>query len=185
MTRADVRIARRDAILGVLACCVAPVAASANESDLPQKGDKLVFDAGPDDGKPLTVEGVAKSTGVVLAVPLNAAGAKKTNSRFSKIALVQLKPEEIPEEYKANAVDGVVAYSAICTHQGCTINAFNPTARNLECFCHHSQFSAAEGGGVAHGPAKKRLPMLPLAKGEGGALIVAGEFTGKPGPAPA
>jgi rieske iron-sulfur protein len=179
------RIGRRDAILGAVACCLGPTMVQADESDLPQKGDKLVFDAGPEDGKPLTVAGVAAATGVVVAVPVNASGAKKNASRFSKIALVQLKPEEIQDDIKANTVDGIVAFSAICTHQGCTINAFNPTSRHLECFCHHSEFSPSEGGSVAHGPAKKRLPLLPLAKGDGGALIVAGEFTGKPGPGPA
>ena len=42
-----------------------------------------------------------------------------------------------------------------------------------------------KGGRVAKGPARKRLPVLPLAKGEGGTLMVAGGFIGKPGPGPA
>jgi len=185
MSDAGIPLGRRDVVVGALACCLAPAIALGDDSGLPQKGDNLVHDEGPDDGKPVTAESVAKATGVVLAVPSNASGAKKNSSRFSKVVLVQLKPDEIQDEYRPNAVDGVVAFSAICTHQACTINAFNPTSRHLECFCHHSEFSVAEGGAVAHGPARKRLPMLPIAKGEGGVLIVADEFTGKPGAGPA
>jgi len=185
MSAAGIPLDRRDVVIGAMACCLAPGIAVANESELPQKGDKLVLDAGPDDGKPVTLDSVTDKSGVVLAVPTDTGGAKKTGSRFSKVLLIRLKPEEIQDEFKSKAVDRVVAFSAVCTHAGCTINAFNPSSRRLECFCHHSEFSPAEGGAVAHGPARKRLPMLPITKGEGGALIVAGEFTGKPGPAPA
>jgi Rieske Fe-S protein len=185
MSDAGIPIGRRDVMIGAVACCLVPGIALGDESDLPQKGDKLVFDAGPDDGKPVTADGVTDKSGVVLAVPTDASGAKKTKSRFSKVLLVRLKPEEIQDDYKANAVDGVVAFSAICTHQGCTINAFNPTSLHLECFCHHSEFRPADGGAVAHGPARKRLPMLPIAKGDGGALVVSAEFTSKPGIGPA
>jgi rieske iron-sulfur protein len=185
MSDAGIPIGRRDVMIGAMACCLAPGLALADESDLPQKGDKLVLDAGPDDGKPVTLDGVTDTNGVVLAVPTDASGAKKTGSRFSKVLLIRLKPEEIQDEFKQHAVDGVVAFSAICTHAACTINAFNPTSRHLECFCHHSEFSPADGGAVAHGPAHKRLPMLPIAKGDAGALVVAGGFTGKPGIGPA
>ncbi len=181
----DFRLARREVVLGGLACCLAPAAAFADKSALPQKGDKLVFDAGPDDGKPVTLDGVNDKSGVVLAVPMDGSGAKKTGSRYSKILLIRMKADEIEDEYKPLTVEGVAAYSAICTHAGCTINAFNSTSRHLECFCHHSEFKPAEGGAVAHGPARKRLPQLPIAKGEGGVLTVAGEFTGKPGVGPA
>ncbi len=182
MTDAGIPLGRREVVFGAVACCLAPGIALGDESELPQKGDKLVHDDGPDDGKPVTVESVAKATGVVLAVPADASGAKKNSSRFSKVLLIQLKPEEIHDEFKPDAVDGAMAFSAICTHQGCTINAFNPTSRHLECFCHHSEFSPADGGAVAHGPARKRLPLLPIAKGDGGIIVVAGEFAGKPGP---
>ena len=64
---------------------------------LPQKGDKLVFDAGPDDGKPVTLDGVNDKSGVVLAVPMDGSGAKKTGSRYSKILLIRMKADEIED----------------------------------------------------------------------------------------
>jgi hypothetical protein len=68
MSDAGIPIGRRDVMIGAMACCLAPGLALADESDLPQKGDKLVLDAGPDDGKPVTLDGVTDTNGVVLAV---------------------------------------------------------------------------------------------------------------------
>jgi Rieske Fe-S protein len=51
----------------------------------------------------------------------------------------------------------VVAFSAICTHQGCTVA---PDAARLKCPCHGSTFAIADGARVS-GPAQ-----LPLAKVE-------------------
>jgi Rieske Fe-S protein len=54
--------------------------------------------------------------------------------------------------------------------------------RVLACFCHESKFSATKAGKVVGGPSRARLPILPLAVADGGVLVVAGGFTGKPGP---
>ncbi len=49
----------------------------------------------------------------------------------------------------------VVCFSAICTHQGCTVDA---APKDFECPCHGSTYAAATGA-VTHGPA-----VHPLAK---------------------
>ncbi|WP_043681208.1 Rieske (2Fe-2S) protein [Streptomyces xylophagus] len=51
--------------------------------------------------------------------------------------------------------DEFKAFSAICTHQGCTVSAVaNGT---INCPCHGSKFHIADGS-VAGGPAPKPLP---------------------------
>lgn len=50
--------------------------------------------------------------------------------------------------------DSVAAFSAICTHQGCTVNEVS--GGTINCFCHGSRFDAATGAPVA-GPAKAPL----------------------------
>jgi len=46
-------------------------------------------------------------------------------------------------------------FSAICTHQGCTVNAVADGA--IKCPCHGSSFAVADGS-VVTGPARKPLP---------------------------
>jgi cytochrome b6-f complex iron-sulfur subunit len=50
----------------------------------------------------------------------------------------------------------VVAFSAICTHQGCKVI---PNGKQLDCPCHGSVFDAFTGA-VRHGPAPSPLPSV-------------------------
>lgn len=52
--------------------------------------------------------------------------------------------------------DEIVGFSAICTHQGCTVR---PNGDRLDCPCHGSWFAAATGE-VLRGPAE--LPLNPV-----------------------
>ena len=60
-----------------------------------------------------------------------------------------------------------VAYSAVCTHQGCTV-AYKDG--NLACPCHGSVFDPADGAAVVSGPAPRPLPEIPV-KVEGGEVV--------------
>ncbi|HET9499739.1 MAG TPA: Rieske (2Fe-2S) protein [Marmoricola sp.] len=53
------------------------------------------------------------------------------------------------------------AFSAICTHQSCTVDAV-PRDGHIHCSCHGSEFSLADGS-VVHGPATRPLPEVPVA----------------------
>lgn len=53
----------------------------------------------------------------------------------------------------------VHAFSAICTHQGCTVQ---PEDEDLHCPCHGSRFAFADGA-VINGPAQDPLPEFPVA----------------------
>jgi Rieske Fe-S protein len=60
-----------------------------------------------------------------------------------------------------------VAYSAVCTHQGCTV-AYKEG--NLACPCHGSIFDPADGAAVVSGPAQRPLPEIPV-KVQGGEVV--------------
>ena len=46
------------------------------------------------------------------------------------------------------------AFSAICTHQGCTVNKV--AAGTIDCPCHGSKYSITDGS-VVRGPARRAL----------------------------
>ncbi len=52
-----------------------------------------------------------------------------------------------------------VAYSAVCTHQRCTVAYKNG---QLACPCHGSVFDAENGAEVVNGPAQLPLPEIPV-----------------------
>ncbi len=62
-----------------------------------------------------------------------------------------------------------VAYSAVCTHQGCTV-AYK--GGQLACPCHGSVYDPANGAKVVAGPAPSPLPEIPV-KVEGGEVVKA------------
>ena len=53
-----------------------------------------------------------------------------------------------------------VAYSAECTHQGCTVSYRAKGEGYLACPCHGSVFDPVRGGEVVSGPASEPLPRL-------------------------
>ena len=60
----------------------------------------------------------------------------------------------------------VVAFSAICTHAGCTVA---PADKILECPCHGSTFDLATGENTA-GPAPRPLPEIAVSV-KGGSVV--------------
>lgn len=54
---------------------------------------------------------------------------------------------------------GVFAYSATCTHQGCTVSYQN-SSKSLYCPCHGAEFDPFKNGGVVTGPTRDALPTV-------------------------
>lgn len=66
------------------------------------------------------------------------------------------------------AVDGgvgpdgdIVAYSVLCTHQGCPVN-YDVATGVFKCPCHYSQFDAEKTGQMVCGQAPSKLPRIVL-----------------------
>lgn len=72
------------------------------------------------------------------------------------------KPIVVAQPTKGTAA----AFSAICTHMGCTVK---PAGKELHCPCHGSRYDASTGK-VLHGPAPKPLPKVAVHV-EGGEVV--------------
>ncbi|MCL8027054.1 cytochrome bc1 complex Rieske iron-sulfur subunit [Nocardioides bruguierae] len=104
----------------------------------------------------------------------------------SKAAIVVVRMDQdayVPGEGRENwDVDGIVAYSKICTHVGCPISLYERTTHHLLCPCHQSTFDLSDSGRVVFGPAGRHLPQLPLDVDDEGYLISRSDFTEPVGP---
>jgi len=147
----------------------------------PQPGDQLVFADGTHKEEIISVADIEPGGPQVHAFAFDSRSKLiRDGSRLNKILLVRSDLESLGEETRARAVEGVTAYSAICTHQGCEVVAWESQTKLLWCPCHDSKYDPRDNGRVVGGPAPRRLAALPL-KLVDGALTVAGGFTGPVG----
>ncbi|HEX6339024.1 MAG TPA: Rieske (2Fe-2S) protein [Jiangellaceae bacterium] len=112
-------------------------------------------------------------------------GLARQNERAkSPVVLVRMRPEEMtPAEGRENwHVDGIIAYSKICTHVGCPVSLYERTTHHLLCPCHQATFDLSDNGAVVFGPATRSLPQLPLAVDDDGFLVARSGFTEAVGP---
>lgn len=185
---------RRNILAGALAlAALAPMAAaslgaaaatapaSGTRSRKPEPGDKLAFMVGPKQGKEVLVKDIQVGKPPSLAYPMDPQSGKVLISKANLLTVVRLKPADLKPTSARNAVEGIVAFSSLCTHYGCPITTLHPSQTQIVCNCHGSIFDAANRGAVTQGPATRRLAMLPLTIKDG-ILLVAGKFDGPIGP---
>ncbi|QDO88394.1 Rieske (2Fe-2S) protein [Ornithinimicrobium ciconiae] len=100
----------------------------------------------------------------------------------SSVLLVRLNPDLIKSQKQRDwGVDGIVAYSKICTHVGCPVALYERQTHHLLCPCHQSTFDMTDDCRVIFGPAKRPLPQLPITV-ENGYLVAADGFAEPVGP---
>jgi Rieske Fe-S protein len=187
--------ARRTLLLGALAasaCLGCSVPACAGEEppgsdERPQKGDVLVFSEGDREGQRIRAADLTAGGPPVHAWPQDATtSVVRSASRLNEILIIRLDPAELDEQTRARAVDGIIAYSAICAHAGCPVTAWVKSdvgdKEVFKCMCHNSEYDPRASAQVVFGPAPRRLAALPLALADG-SLSVAGGFIGKVGAA--
>jgi len=184
---------RRSLLATTLAACASLVAsrhASAEDdkpgsSDRPQKDDLLVATDDAQAGQVIKPSDLKLNGPPVHAWPQDPkTGVIRSGSRLNEILIIKLDPAELDDDTRSRAADGIVAYSAICTHAGCPVSAWvkgeTGDKNVLKCMCHNSEYDARASAQVVFGPAPRRLPALPLAV-SGDSLTIAGPFAGKVG----
>jgi rieske iron-sulfur protein len=93
------------------------------------------------------------------------------NSDRAMILLYRVTPEKILNEIRSDTVDGIIAYSALCTHQRCLIKDWDASTNQFVCPCHQSAFDPLQGGRNSGGVKTRDLPQVPL-KVRDGKLVV-------------
>jgi rieske iron-sulfur protein len=144
----------------------------------PKEGDLLVK---VDDQKavPLTPDDIPMAADQTMAWAMDPVTKTiRSGERLNRILLVRFSPVQLSAETRVRAAEGVVAYTAICTHAGCEVTDWIVDKQFLFCPCHDSTFDPKDNGKVVDGPAPRMLPALPL-KIIDKKLVVAGPFTAR------
>ena len=146
----------------------------------PAPDDRFVFLTGPKKGQVVRAQELALGGPQVQAYPMAPDGTVRSDSRLNLVILARFDPAALTDETRARAADGVVAYSAICTHQGCPVNVWSKERNGFACSCHASIFDPRNAAEVIFGPAPRPLAALGL-KLNGGVVTVASTFSGRVG----
>ena len=150
------------------------------QSELPQPGDQFVMVGREAEAAPLK-PGDFELQDLVLAWGFDPQQKiVRSASRLNMVLLMRFDPATLGEAQRQIAADGIVAYTAVCTHQQCWVTDWLKSTQVLQCPCHQSQYDLRQGGKVVGGPAPRPLPALPL-KISNNLLDVAGPFTGRVG----
>ena len=144
-------------------------------------GDLLVYAKGSRQGSLLKASELQTGE-AVLVYPRG-----KSGNEANLVQLIRLKDTEFKPPTRLELTDqGFVAYSAICTHLGCTVswlkNEKAPEASYSECFCHNSIFNPARGARVIGGPAPIPLAQIGVKVSKDGTLVFTSGFSGPIGP---
>ena len=158
-------------------------AQASGAKERPQEHDRFVFAFGLREGEIITPADVALGEPQIIAYAMDpATDVVRGGSRLNQVMLVRLDPAVLTAETLERAADGIVAYSAVCTHTGCDVADWVRSAQHFLCPCHDSEFDPRDGARVDIGPAPRRLAALPLRIVDG-TLVAAGGFIGRVGAA--
>jgi ubiquinol-cytochrome c reductase iron-sulfur subunit len=117
--------------------------------------------------------------GVLTVFPEGYEGREDSQTLLLNLPEGDLRPREGREDW---TVDGMVAFSKVCTHAGCPVGLFEEQTAQLLCPCHQSTFDVRDACRPIFGPATRSLPQLPLDTDEDGYLIATGDFSDPVGP---
>ena len=140
----DQTVSRRS-VLAVGAAAAGSVALAACGSDSGTSGAASTTPPSP-------TGSTAGAAGMIAVADVPVGGSASADNAGAPVVVAQPKAGQ------------VVAFSAICTHKGCTVN---PDGAQLKCPCHGSVYDAFTGE-VVSGPAPAPLPpvTVSVAKGE-------------------
>jgi cytochrome b6-f complex iron-sulfur subunit len=165
----DPVVARRTALLAGLSGAGALALAACSSSAAP--GGSATSAATPPASSPATPPATSPTRSSV--------AGSDTGSGAAEAKIISL--DDIPDNGSASGTaDGkpvllyrtgnsVVCFSAICTHQGCTVN---PDGAKFACPCHGSMYDAKTGKVLA-GPAPAPLPQVAV-RVSGGDVVAGG-----------
>lgn len=153
----------------------------ASDDAMPKEGDLLAYAKGDKKGQAIALSDLANDGQPLLARPKDpASGLVRDQSSKSLILLYRTAPSNLEADVLAKSADGILAYSAICTHLGCQVEEWDADKQCVVCPCHKGTYDPRQLGKVVSGAPPKPLALLPL-KIVDQNIVVTGGFSGRVG----
>jgi ubiquinol-cytochrome c reductase iron-sulfur subunit len=179
---------RRTLIAATLPLVAAPIVLLRDMGPLPgtslrhtvwRKGTRLLTYGS---NRPITPGEFSSAGGMITVVPEGYQDDQDALAAATAI-IIKFQPGVLQAPTVMNwTVDGIVAYSKICTHVGCPAALYEQTTHHILCPCHQSTFDAPRGAQVLFGPAPRPLPQLPITVNSQGFLVAQSDFHEPVGP---
>src|SRR6266853_2150284 len=121
----------------------------------PKVGDLLVK-VGDAMKQPLSPGEIKRGAKPIIAWAMDPMSeALRDGSKLNKVLLVRFDPNNLAQDTRSRAADGVVAYTAICTHADCLVDDWLADEQMLHCACHNSKIDAKDSAKVVGGEAPR------------------------------
>jgi rieske iron-sulfur protein len=138
----------------------------------PERHDLLVYTDGPKKGQDvMTADIVADAPPITVQAKDPATGQVRESEKATILLYRTSQVDKIATDIKGDTWNGIVAYSALCTHQGCLVSGWDADKKQLVCPCHTGTFDPFTGGTNTGGAKTRDLPQIPV-KDDDGKLIV-------------
>ena len=163
------------------AAAVATVAGSlpvfaADQKDVPMVGDVFVHTEGPKKGAVVMAADIPVDANKVITVQAATPDGKPREGDNCTAVVYRTTADKVPADMKNETVDGIMVYSAVCTHQGCMMTEVHQSstavaAYGIICPCHDAIFDPLQEGKNTGGATSRTLAHFPI-KSDGGKLVV-------------
>jgi len=143
---------------------------------IPLVGDGFVFTDGPKKDDIVMVNDVVVDAPPLTVQAKDPAGAVR-DSDNSTVLLYRVSSDKIPADMKNDTVEGIMAYSAVCTHLGCMLSNWDAATKQFLGPCHDALFDPLKESANTGRATSRMLPHIPV-KSVDGKLVVADRPSG-------
>ena len=147
-----------------------PAFAASQAKGVPEVGDVFVFLDGPNKDKVVMVADIAVDAPPVMVQAKDPKGAVREGDNATAL-LYRVAPDKVPDDLKSENAEGVLAFSAVCTHLGCMLSNWDAPTKAFMCPCHDAMFDPLQDGKNTGGATSRSLPHFPV-KSDSGTIAV-------------
>ncbi len=127
----------------------------------PERFDSFVYADGPNKGKDVVLTDIVVDAPPITVQAKDEAGQVRESEKAT-ILMYRVAPDKIPDDIRGDTVEGLIAYSALCTHQGCLVSGWDAASKQFICPCHNGLFDPLKGGVNTAGAPTRALPQVPV-----------------------